>query len=568
MYNQRLIARWIGMLFFLGFFFPSQSQTDKELLAQLAAEDHAAINALMLYPKETRVAILESTLYPEALIKLENIQSQTSTSFKKILESHTKASQEMIWDLTRYPDLINRLVMAGKDSKTGVNKVLNDYPAVIHQRAKQAAINHYQVLVEIDELDQSAQSAFTFLLANYPDKTQGALQEMIALPEVLTILTENIRLTILVGDLYRKEPEWVLHKADSMNLEIARKNAAELEDWKESLENNPQAMEELETTAESFKLEHGYEDEYYSYEWDDLYYDADKDDLEEDYYSESDDQKVIVHAHYDYHYPYWFGYPYWYEYPRWRLYSSWYDWGFYFSPHHTVVVIGLPSFYFTHWYFYHPYHHYYWPHLSAHFSNHYYGHRNVGSSITTSVREWKNQNREVVTEDWLRNDERLPERFQEYGKFETSRIKYNREHPRKAVSQKEYVERYERRYPGLAKSAEKINYGEANKEDFNNKSPNNPPISKPKTRESYEPKTKQPNIPLNNKTSPKKRITVPNVNKGKEYHRNSWEQTKSKPRVIKPRVPKIKPSPRTKMKVPKTNTPKTRTKTPRTKKKN
>ena len=220
MCNSNLPVRWIAVLVFFSFILSPKAQTDKKFLAELVAEDQAAINALVLYPKDTRLAILEATLYPEALIKLESIQSNTATNFRELLEEYPKPTQEMIWDLTRYPDLIHQLALADEGSETAINEVLKDFPEVIHERARQVAINHYRKLIKIDELNRGAESAFEALLKEYPPNTQQALQQLITLPEVLTILTENIRLTILVGDLYRKEPAWLLYKADSISLEV------------------------------------------------------------------------------------------------------------------------------------------------------------------------------------------------------------------------------------------------------------------------------------------------------------------------------------------------------------
>lgn len=554
MNNYRLILQWFWVPILLLFFLSANSQTGKTLLLEMAEEEQAAVNALVLYPKDTRMAILEASLYPEALIKLENIQSQTTAAFRKILENHSRATQEIIWDLTRYPDLIHRLTIVEKGSTSGLNNALDDYPKVIHPRAEKAFTYYYSDLKKVDALNESTDSAVNTLLSEYPKETQLALRELIALPEVLTILTENIRLTILVGDLFRKDSEWVLYKADSLHLEAARKNAEEIEAWKESLADNPQAMEELKTSAESFAEEHDYKDEYYSFEGDDLYYDAEIDYVEEDYYVE-ETKEVVIRHHY-YHFPYWFGYPYWYHYPRWRFFPNWYHWGFYYSPHHTVVVFGLPSFYFTNWYFYHPHHHYYWSHLSAHFSNHYYGHRSMGSSITTSVSTWRDQNKEVVTNHWLQDDGRLPQRFKEYGRFESSRIRHNREHPGKTLSKTAYAERYSKRYPELSKSVERIKAGTAIHEE---------PLYKPRTEPPvYEPDMRQPTIPKTNKQGAQKnkKITLPSLNKGKEYHKNTWEQSKSsRNKVTKSKTPIVKKLPRTKTTKPKVRAPKTKTKT-------
>ena len=243
------------------------AQTDREWLTDLATEEEEAINTLVLYPSDTRQAILEVSMHPEALIKMETIQTKVKTAFQSVVEKHPQSVQELIWDLTRYPGLIEELVEVENGTSGEVKQVLKKYPAIIHERAREAVQSYSKELVEIIKLNEEAESAFTILLTNYPESTQEALKHLLDLPEVLSILTDNIKLTVLLGDLYRNDPNLVLHQADSLNLVVAREQARELEDWKKSLETDPQARKELEASAEAFGKEH---DGYY---YDDYYYD-------------------------------------------------------------------------------------------------------------------------------------------------------------------------------------------------------------------------------------------------------------------------------------------------------
>ncbi len=217
-------SRWHLLAFLLFFIFQSNAQDDKLLLQELIEAEEEAINALVLYPEETRLAILEATLFPEVLIKLESIQSQTRASFQQLLENHSQSTQEMIWDLTRYPGLIDKLAKQSANWEDS----LSNYPEVIHRRSKEAVNQFLPELEAIQSLNQQAQSAFEALLVSYPYTTQSALRHLLPLPEVLSILTDNIRLTVLAGALYRREPDWLLSQVDSLHLEVARQNAQEL----------------------------------------------------------------------------------------------------------------------------------------------------------------------------------------------------------------------------------------------------------------------------------------------------------------------------------------------------
>lgn len=542
-----------------------QAQDDKAMLAQLAEEEREAIEALVLYPEETRRAILEASLYPEALIKMDRLQVQTRNSFQDMLETYPRSTQEVIWDVTRYPELVRRLVVEGEGSPGRISDILRDFPEAVHDNARLAGTDHYDVLVEIDRLQASANRAFAAILAGYPPRAQDALRQLLELPEVLSLLTEHIDLTILVGDVYQREPEWVLHKADSLSLEVARAQARELEDWKTALESDPEAAGELRASARDFADEYGYDDEYYTYPEDDIYYDDRPD-------------RYVVEHHYYYHYPYWFGYPYWYAYPRWRPYPYWYDWGFYFGPGQTIVVIQMPSFYFTHWYFYRPRHHYYYPHLSARFVRHYYGYRRSGSSICATVNTWYNHNQGVVTQSWLDDGPRLVQNFREFGNFEDARERYNSEHPSRTVTQREFLEQHSQRYPVLAETnrnrpadergiyrepvPEKKDRAPVYEPDTRPREvprqrveqqpkaePKAEPRKREETRQPVEPRPqtepqkreepRQPVTPPQKQTEQQREKTAPQppasrespqLEKGREYHKNTWEKPKTEPR--------------------------------------
>ncbi len=518
------------------------AQTGRALFSEVEDEEMEAINALVLYPEETRLAILEASQYPEALIKMESIQERSQADFQALLGKYPQESQEMIWDLTRYPNLIERLASLQDVSSKSINRVLQDYPEVIHERVEEAARYFAYEIKEIYKLNLDAEAAFEVLAQDYPYQTRQALRHLLALPEVLTILNDNIKLTILIGDLYKDDPQWVLHKADSLNMEAARQQAQELEDWKVSLKNDPEALEQFEASAEQFKEEYNYYyEDYYDQPFDDVYYE--------------EPEVREVHEYHYYHYPYWFGYPRWYYYPRWRMYPYWYDWGFYFSPGRTVVITGLPSFYFTRWYFYHPYHHYRWPRLSAHFTEHYYGHRRHGSSITAGVTVWKNENR-IITDEWLQKDDQLPQRFREFGKFEADRASYNRRHPQRQVTQREFQEKNIQRYRAMSEVTTKTRPttrpetpSRIPQEDRTKTQPRDRKVDPTKT------KPRTPVIPK--KTEPRKRIEIPRsriptVKKGTERHRSILERNKStRKRTVKPAPPRTRKTKTTRTKTTK-----------------
>lgn len=519
------------------------AQSGQDLLNQILEEEKNTVDALVLYPESTRMAILEASLYPEVLVKMETMQSNTSNAFTALMEGYPRETQEKLWDLTRYPDLINRLA-AGAEPPEQLNRILADYPEEIRQTARMAQVDYYDLLHSMHKLMDQSESAFNSLIREYPPKAQTAFQQLVDLPEVLTLLTGNIRLTVMVGDLYRREPEWLTGQLDSLNLVAAREHARELEDWKTSLDNDPEARAELVNTANEFSKEYSYDDEYYDYD---------------------EAEPAVVEHHYYYHYPYWFGYPSWYVYPRWRRYPLWYEWGFYTGPGNTVVIIDLPSFYFTNWYFHYPVHHYRYPGLSAHFADFYYYHPRSGGSITVSVNTWRKQNRDVITDDWLDKARRDRSKFKEFGQFERSREDYNRSHADKQLTQREYLDKNTRKYPDLAKEAPRaIRQTEPAGKTVSPKQPAERPrttapetAKPPVTRKKNEPaKTVNPPVKETRPRTVPKNNEIPKVDKAQDFHRQKWEKNQPEKTGTAAKTPPQRTRSDTKAPVEKKETPK------------
>lgn len=523
---------------FLAVFSLQAQQLDyKELLTELAQDEHETIEAIALYPKDIRADIFEASMYPEALIKLENIKNRTSNNFTSLVENLSQDDQLMIYDLTRYPGLIEAITVSDKRS---IEQQIADYPTIIHQRALRAHRKFPQLISMIYDLEVTAENASAEVIAAYPLKVQSALVRLIELPEVLTVLNEHIKLTILVGDAYRADPEWIIHKADSINLVVVQNNTKQLEDWRENIESDADAQADLRQVIDEDYL---YDDEYY----DPTY----------------DDRDVRVEVYHVYHYPYWFGYPRWYAYPRWRCYPHWYDWGFYFDSRGSFVIISLPSYHYVDWFFYHPHHHIHYSHLSAHFGWHYYHHRNHGGNVVGAVRGWRNRNREVINDDWFRDDGRLNRRFKEYGEFEVARQEHNRDFPDRQLTPKEFLNQKSRtKYPALNQSAKAVKAENRSKTTVAPKRPVRkqepavrPSVSKPekpRTQPSTRPQKPNPKPSVtpqkpNSKPSKRPQKPAPKVDKARDYHKNKWEWKMPTP---KPRTNKPKATPKPKQKTP------------------
>lgn len=558
-------------LFFGAFFLllsQGFAQTDKALLRELAQENKKSIEALALYPEDTRLAILEASKYPEVLIKMQNVRDKTSAAFRTLIEDFPRSTQEVFFDLTRYPGLVADLV-ARRNDRDAMRQALNVLPENKRGEALDVADRQMNTLIKINELNRTSQVAFEELVAGYPAPAQQAFRTLLGLPEVVDILNEDLRFTVLVGDIYKEDPAWVIHKVDSLNLAVARANADELTEWQKTIEKDPQAREELQAAAREYADEYGYTDEVYDIVSDDLY--------AED--NAAPDRTVVEHYYY-YNYPYWFGYPWWYPEPCWRPYPYWWYWGFY-PYHQTIVIVQLPSYHFMHWYFYHPNHHHVYNHLSTRFVNHYYGHRNSGTTITSGVRDWRNQNRDIISDEWLSDRSRLSQNLQEYARFEQGRQTFNEKNPGRALTREQYLEKNARQYPDLVRSREQAKT-EIQRERIetdrqrSNWAPAKEPVqpepaparvprtdkpAQPKTQPVTPPRVKPPDTKIPAEPAPRPErparqpVEKPVIDKAKDYHREKWQEPK---RTAPQTQPAQTPAPRTKAPAPSKQAPKPR----------
>lgn len=369
------------------------SQNDAAVLNQTFAKD-SSVNALALYPKNVRDQILEVCSHPDALVRMETIQKDSKEQFKNILAKYDKTEQQKIWDITRYPGLVDSLVRGGKKSKEQINELLKSYPSEIHETTLKYGRSYFDALSQINSLNKKTDSDFESAIKEYPQQTQNALREIVKYPDIVSILGENMHTTVLVGDLYKRNPEDVRRKLDSLNIALSKQNAKELEDWKNGLEKNPEAKKEYEESAKEYAKQQGYS----------------SGDLE------VRDPEVVVN-YVVYPYPYWYGSPWWWDYPHWYPYPYWYDWGFYYGPY-GMTFIGFPSWYFTTWYFsYYP-HHYHYNHFSDYCVGHYYGHHNSVSGVHAGVGQWVHKTEPNLPGNFFASDMKRPDRIKELGKFE------------------------------------------------------------------------------------------------------------------------------------------------------
>lgn len=483
-----------------------QSTDDKSF----TKEDSVAVTALVLYPDTLRMDIFEACQYPGAIIKIASLQKSSSWDFTQLISNYTKEDQEDLWNLSRYPGLISKLVKGGKKSEDQIKTILSDYPDEIHEKAKKYADNNYNLLEKIDKLQDKINTQFGRIILDYPVVTQSALRELIGHPEIISLLNDHLSLTVRVGDHYRLNPKWMIHRADSMNLSEVSKHARDLEAWKQTMQQNPDEQKDLKNAANDYAQENGYSK-------DEVYTPANRD---------------YVSYYNTYPYSYWFGYPTWYPYRYWYPYPYWFDSGFYYDMSGNMVIIGLPSHYFTNWYFYYPEHWTRYPHLGNTFVNYYYGPRRSLSSNSQIVHKWVQDNKNYLPGDFQTNNSKRVEAIKEIGQLNLDVQKQLRSKIISPRDRDEFFQTKSSQYPALNFTRQPETQVEGIRENKYNVIQQ--PIRQPSVQIAKPDQQRIPNQKQTTTTPPTEN-KFENMNRARDYHSKTWEQAEPR-QQIQPQV--------------------------------
>ncbi len=405
---------------------------DAGILKTLPEEELSVVEAIALYPAAERSAVLTMAMYPAILVRMKTLREKTESQFLELIGDLAEKEQNRIYNLSRYPELIEAMCdRKDKRSNKEMNELLQAYPEEIHADAREVNSKYFTLLKEVHALDASAIREFDAIVEPYPEDVRMAAVTLSHLPAVMSVLTDNLSSTILLGDIYDRNPGQLEHELDSLSIVLAEQQARDVAEWKSQLESNPEAKAEFEQAARDFAGEETYDDDVYSGPIPDRY-------------------REEVYVDYVWRpYSYWFGWPYWYDYAYWYPYPWWYHWGFYYGPGGGMVIFGMPSTFYFNWYFGYDPHMYHYPHCTDAIYRHYYGPRTTGTRVQPVLRNWVDTHRQDLPADWWKDDGHRVERIKEYGQFKLEYGEAAARNPVDPPTTREFLARNADRYPTL-----------------------------------------------------------------------------------------------------------------------
>jgi hypothetical protein len=320
--------------------------------------DQGIVASIAPYDAEVRHAILLASEHPETLELLQKIQNESMTSFEHTIQNLSKKKQGWFYTVTRYPNLLHTLAtLPKKQSQEEVYKLLPNQDEELKKAAWHLYRGNNKKLIEVDKIQASSQQRFEASIQHLEVPAQEAFQTLLTMPDVLTLLTNNIDLTTRLGQHYRSNPTQVNYQLTELHDSINVQNQYEMAEYKKQMANDPQALAELNQATREYATANGYN-------------------------IPNQQAYAANNNYYSNPYSYWFGYPSWYITPLWYPASLGFYSGLYFGSG-GFGLYGFPSYGFSYWFFngrnYNRY-----PHLYHQFGNYYHGnmagHRVVGSA--------------------------------------------------------------------------------------------------------------------------------------------------------------------------------------------
>ena len=296
----------------------NQLETDKGIAASIAP-----------YDADVRQAILQASQYPQTLTQLQKSQEESVAAFQNMIANYRQAKQVWFYTLTRYPNVLHTLAtLPAKQSKEEIYKLLPSQDPDLQKAAWKLYKNNKSSLQKIDAMQGVAQQNFDQTIQNLDQTAKDAFKKLANMPDVLTLLTNNIDLTTRLGEHYKSDPTEVGNRLAAIHDSLNVQDQYEMEIFKKQMADDPQAAAELQQAAKDYASENGYQQT-----------------TQQDYNSNNNNIDYYANP-----YSFWFGYPMWYSYPIWYPGIYGFGSGFYMGLG-GFGFYGFPSYGFSYWFY-------------------------------------------------------------------------------------------------------------------------------------------------------------------------------------------------------------------------
>ena len=199
-------------------------------LAQgLTAAQAVALETIALQPEPLHPAIVEVAVNDHLVILLPTVWSDFEVSVQPLLAMYDEDERRALQDLMRYPGLLRDLVYDAENETDGdLDSRLAAYPERIRSVARTVATQHQPMLRSLVADVDAAVGGFERVIAGAPPETQQAFREVVAEPQLISLLVDHFGTTQQLGGAARVDrPGTLARLAELHALVLARQQEAE-----------------------------------------------------------------------------------------------------------------------------------------------------------------------------------------------------------------------------------------------------------------------------------------------------------------------------------------------------
>ena len=351
--KKSMCFRTYGLLFFLF--------TGLTVVAQKSKleTENGMLTAIAAYDAEIRKDILTVSQYSAVLDDIKNLREKDQATFKNLIGGFEQKKQGWFYEMTRFPDLLHNLANQKKGlSRSDVAAMLPTKDSNLEEATWQLYRSNSYDLVEVDRLNQKAGESFENLIQNLEPNAKSAFRNLSKYPDVMVFLINNKELVGRIGNLYKDDFDSLNQKLAVKHDSITLENDRQMALYKKQLEEDPEALKELNEASEEYANENGY--------------------------VLPQNRNYYNNNYYINPYSFWFGYPYWYGSPLWYPGAYWNSYGFSYGLG-GFGFYAYPSWGFSNWFYNRGYYRHY-PSLYRRFGHYYNNNYGRGRNYYSSNR--------------------------------------------------------------------------------------------------------------------------------------------------------------------------------------
>jgi hypothetical protein len=303
---------------------------------EISEEGQDFIETVVMYDPDTRYDIFVVCSHHSKLPEIKKIQTRARKSFQSSIRAMPKKEQELVYNMMAQPGFASLLKEKELLDEARVAEIFKGNNRVNPTEAHAFIQRFPRTIDAFSNTWERANNDFNNLIKDLTEDEQRAFRNIAENPEIIEVLVENPRYAQRLGEYYAENPARVVEVADSLAIVFLEQNEAERAAYQQELDENQELREESILAAEAFARDFGYDP-------------AELRRAQDEARQQPANVNITV-VQMPPPYPFWFGPPMFMPHPMWRPHPWHWHCGWRFGPGGSMMVMGMPTFMYTTWF--------------------------------------------------------------------------------------------------------------------------------------------------------------------------------------------------------------------------